>query len=185
MAQPASVVNNIGQSVDTLYASDGTTRLKIAVGSRTQGSVEPDASWHGVASHEDGATFVASDGVTLIAGFESGSGQVRKIEVDASGKMIVAAGVRSGTLTDQSGTLAAGAAADVMMAINVDRTYLFIQNVDPAEEMWVNFTATAVVGQPSIRLGPGDSFEPSGFVSTEEISVIAASTGHPWTAKEA
>lgn len=93
--------------------------------------------------------------------------------------------VVQGALTNQGGTIATGAAAQTLMAANAARRYLFIQNLHATEELWFDFTATAVASEPSIRLGPWETYEmAAGFVSTEALSVIAATTAHPYAAKE-
>lgn len=90
------------------------------------------------------------------------------------------------TLTDRSGTIAAGATAQQLAAANSSRRYLIIANpITATEALWFNFTTTAVVGSPSIGLNAGDSFVmEAGPISTEAISVIAATIGHAYTAKE-
>jgi hypothetical protein len=96
----------------------------------------------------------------------------------------VTANPATGTLTDRSGTITAGGTAQQLAAANTSRKYFFVQNLS-AENMWVNFTTTAVASQPSIRLTPGSSFTlEGGFVSTEAVHVIAATTGSAWSAKE-
>lgn len=90
-----------------------------------------------------------------------------------------------GPLTDCSGTITAGGTAQTLVAANTGRQYLFIQNVDASEDLWFNYTTAATADKPSIRLAPRESYESSGgFVSTELVSVIAATTGHKYTAKE-
>jgi hypothetical protein len=88
-------------------------------------------------------------------------------------------------LTDQSGTIASGGVAQTLMAANPTRAYLLIENVDPSEDLWIDFTADAVVGQPSILIAPRSGFVMDGFVSGEAVSVIAATTSHPFSAREA
>jgi len=91
----------------------------------------------------------------------------------------------SGTLTDRSGTITAGGTAQTLAASNSSRKYLLIENQDSAESLWINFTTAAVTSQPSIELQPGATFVmDSAFVSTELVSVIAATTGHKFAAKE-
>lgn len=91
----------------------------------------------------------------------------------------------AGTLTNRSGTITVGGTAQQLMAANASRKYLFIQNLS-TENMWINLTTTATTGQPSIKLLPNGVFSMEGaFVSTESVSVIAATTGSAYTAKEA
>ena len=98
-----------------------------------------------------------------------------------------------GTLTDRSGSITTGGTAQTLAPANTNRRYLLIQNplsattqgIATAESLFINFTTTAVAGPPSIELAPGDIFVMEGFsVSTELVSVIAATTGHKWAAKE-
>jgi hypothetical protein len=93
---------------------------------------------------------------------------------------------RRGTLTDRSTTITAGGTAQQLVAANTSRRYLLIINpLTATENLWVNFTTTAVTDSPSIGLAPGDSLVMEGmFVTTEVVSVIAATTGHKVTAKE-
>jgi hypothetical protein len=89
-----------------------------------------------------------------------------------------------GTLTDRSGTIATGATQQQLAASNSSRKYLLIQN-NSSETLWFNFTTNAVTSQPSLSLLPGQSFvQESGYVSTELISIIGASTGSAFSAKE-
>lgn len=92
---------------------------------------------------------------------------------------------RRGTVTDRSGTITAGGTAQQLAAVNASRKYLFIQNLDAGNDLWIDFTTTAVQSQPSIKLSAGASFVMEGaFVSTELVSVISAVTGHAFAAKE-
>lgn len=98
----------------------------------------------------------------------------------------VTANPATGALTDRSGTITTGGTAQQAMAANATRKYLLIQNSSDTA-MWFNFTTTAVADSPSFYLSPnGGSFVQEGsFVSTEAISIICATTGKKWTAKEA
>jgi hypothetical protein len=91
----------------------------------------------------------------------------------------------AGTLTDHSGTLTAGATAQQAVAAEADRKFLFVQNVDPAEVLWVNVGVVAVQGQPSIQLIAGAICPPIGsnYVPTGLVSVIATTIGHPFVCK--
>jgi hypothetical protein len=98
---------------------------------------------------------------------------------DASG----APASSGGPLTDRSGTLTAGGAAQEAVAANTSRNYLLIRNpINATEELWVNLTGTATAASPSVRLDAGDYliFE-AGFIPTNAVSVFAATTGHAFT----
>lgn len=89
----------------------------------------------------------------------------------------------TGTLTDRSGTITAGGAAQNVAVANADRAFLLFQNVSDTD-MWINFDSTAVADQPSIKLTPGASFVTDKFVPTTLLSVICATTGKSYTCKE-
>lgn len=90
----------------------------------------------------------------------------------------------SGAFTDRSGTITSGGTAQTLMAANANRKYFLIQNLS-TENLWINFTTTAVAGQPSLRITPGTSFVLEGFfTSTEAVSIIGATTGSAFSAKE-
>ena len=89
------------------------------------------------------------------------------------------------TLTDRSGSIATGATAQQLAAANGTREYLLIQNVS-AEDIWINFGITAVADQPSIKIAAGQSREWTVLgVPTASVSIIAATTGSKFVAKEA
>jgi hypothetical protein len=94
--------------------------------------------------------------------------------------------IPSGTLTDRSSTITAGGTAQTLAASNSSRKKLIIINPSTAtESLWFNFTTAAVAASPSIELKAGTRYETdAAFISTELISVIAATTGHVFTAKE-
>lgn len=91
----------------------------------------------------------------------------------------------SGALTDRSGTITTGGTAQTAAAANTARKHLFIQNPSTAPgSLWFSTTGTAVQASPSIELVPGASYETGTFVPTGVVSVIAATTGHAFTARE-
>jgi hypothetical protein len=89
-----------------------------------------------------------------------------------------------GTFTNRSGTITTGGTSQQIMAGNVARRYLFIQNVSDTA-MWCNFTTAATIDQPSIQILPGASFIMEGSaVTTEAVNCIGAVTGKSFTSKE-
>ncbi len=93
---------------------------------------------------------------------------------------------RQGLLTNRSGTVAAGGAAQQAAPANPERRYLLVQNPTASPDtLWVRFGATATAASPSIELPPGATlvFEAE-FVPTDSVSVIAATPGTPFTAWE-
>lgn len=89
------------------------------------------------------------------------------------------------TFVDRSGTTSVtpGTSTQIMPE-NLNRKYLFIQNIDDAV-IWINFTSTATAGQSSIELLPGAAFVLEGSsISTEAVNVVSQSASIPYTAKE-
>jgi hypothetical protein len=94
---------------------------------------------------------------------------------------------QSGTLTDRSGTVATGGTSQALAASNASRKYLFIENPPSAtENLFINFTSNASTSAAgSLSLTPGGVFiMESEFVSTEAVTVTAATTSHAYIAKE-
>jgi hypothetical protein len=94
-------------------------------------------------------------------------------------------GSAQGTLTDGSGTITAGGTAQTVFTSNANRKYFFLQNISSGT-LWFNFTTTAVTNEPSIQLVAGASYAMGigGYISTEAISIIGASTGQAFVAKQ-
>lgn len=186
MAAPISATNTRGQSMDSAYDTSGVKKIKLAVGNVDVG-LDEDAAWQAVATHSDDDVFGVNDGIVVVGGVDSVDGVTpRRAVVDSAGKFLVAPTPAVGAFTDRSGTIATGGAAQQIAAANTSRKYLLIQNVDTTEDLWVNFGVAAVANQPSIRLSPYGSLVLEGaFVTTQYVSVIAATTSHPYTAKEA
>jgi hypothetical protein len=90
------------------------------------------------------------------------------------------------SFTDRSGTLGAASVAQQIMAANLSRRYLLVQNVSSGS-LWINFNANANLNQPSILLAAdGGSFVMEGSaIVTDSVSVIGATLGQAYTAKEA
>lgn len=97
-----------------------------------------------------------------------------------------------GTFTDRSGTITTGGTSQTLAAINTTRKYLLIVNPTVAtENIYINFTSAATVAitqtaaTSSIPIAPGGSYS-LGFseITTELITINAATTGHAYIAKE-
>lgn len=104
-----------------------------------------------------------------------------------SGSVTAVPGAIGLTYVDRSGSIAAAPTAQVLMAANSTRKTLLIQNPTTATEtLWIRFTGTAAIdGNTSWPLEPGDTwFESGSGVSTQAVSVCAATTGHVWRAME-
>jgi hypothetical protein len=90
-----------------------------------------------------------------------------------------------GALADHSGTITAGGASQQAAPANPTRRYLLFENVSAAD-LWMDFGTPAVQSQPSYRLFSGGSLVmEAGFVSTQSVHVIGASTGQAFTLKDA
>lgn len=91
----------------------------------------------------------------------------------------------SGALTDKSGTITTGGTAQTAAAANTARKYLLIQNPSTAPgSLWFSTVTTAVAASPSVELVPGASYESGLFCPTGAVSIIGATTGQAFTARE-
>lgn len=183
MTQPSLLISATGEKLDPHVGPDGATRLKLAIGDVTLGGgITPHAAWDGVATHVDGAAFNAgADGVGVPASVDE-SGNAVAVGVTAGLPVTSTRGV----VSDVSGSIATNATSQELAPINAARRYLMIQNTDPAEDMWIDFTQDAVIGSPSFLLPAGAAFGmEASFVSSEKITVIAATAGHTYSAREA
>ena len=93
-------------------------------------------------------------------------------------------GPSSGALTDGSGTVTTASTSQQIFAANASRRYFMLQN-NSATPLWFNFTAAAVLSEPSVILQPNASFfMESNYISNEAINIIGATAGASFTAKE-
>lgn len=87
--------------------------------------------------------------------------------------------------TDRSGSITVGGTAQQAMAANTARVEAFVQNIDTTnlEDLWINITGGTAAANTagSYRLPTGTGW--SGKV-TSAISVVAATTGHKFSAGE-
>jgi hypothetical protein len=88
-----------------------------------------------------------------------------------------------GALTNRSLALTTGGVAQVAAALNADRYYLLVQNLDASEDLWLSLVGTAAAATiGSLLIAAKGGFEWSGsFVPTGALSVVAATTGHKIT----
>ena len=129
---------------------------------------------------------VTSDTNATLMGFSRGLVKILSSVWDGANALYVkVAGVVGVTNVNRSGTITSGGTAQQLCAANAARKRLFIQNVSTGL-LWINFTTTAVQDQPSFRLEPYDTwFEEGSSCTVEAVSIIGATTGQAWTAKEA
>lgn len=118
-------------------------------------------------------------GVSALPALPAGTNVIGHVIVDSD-----ASGTKQGALTDRSGTITTGGTSQQIMAANANRRYLAIQN-NSSGDLWFNFNAASTIGEPSFRLTAGSSFVmESGFISTDSVTIIGATTGQTFTAKE-
>lgn len=87
-------------------------------------------------------------------------------------------------MIDRSGTITSGGTAQTIAAADSTRIGFLIQNVSDTD-MYVNFGAVAVAGGTSLKLVSGAGYEtPSTLAEKGAVSVIGATTGKAFTAKE-
>ncbi|WP_395741041.1 hypothetical protein [Prosthecobacter sp.] len=88
-----------------------------------------------------------------------------------------------GVLDDRSGTITAANASQVLMAANTERVYWSLQNHSETADLWIQYNGAAVVGQPSIRVGPLETYTPS-FIDYRAVQIISDTAAVPFTCKE-
>lgn len=87
--------------------------------------------------------------------------------------------------SDGSGTITAGGTAQNLFAGATPPHGFLLCNPDAAETLWFSLSTTAAAnGQGSLSLAPmgGLFVSPAGMVPFHAISVVAATTGHKFTA---
>lgn len=112
-------------------------------------------------------------------------GNVVTTAVPVSGTVIATPG--TGTFTNRSGTVATGGTSQTLAVANSTRMRLIIENpCAQTESLFFNFTTAASTSAgSSIELAPCGSYDSAGApVSTEAITVTAATSAHPFIAKE-
>lgn len=88
------------------------------------------------------------------------------------------------SVTDRSGTITTGGTAQTIAAANTNRRYFEFQNLS-TETMYINFGATATSESNSFRILAGAEWIPmSNFCPTGSVSILAATTGGKFVAKE-
>lgn len=92
-------------------------------------------------------------------------------------------GITRGTITETSGTITLGGTAQTATAANTGRSYISCQNPPTATEpLYYRFAGAASATGNSKSLQPGAEFTyATGFVPTQALSIVAATTGHAFT----
>jgi hypothetical protein len=126
---------------------------------------------------------IAASGDTVL--YDLGNGRYRNadvvVSVDRNGNPIGTAPLASGT--DRSGSITLGGTAQVLAAANTSRISLTGQNIDATEDMWINeIGGTAAASTvSSYVVPPRATFS---IATNRAISIVAATTGHKFTATE-
>lgn len=139
----------------------------------------------------DGAYRVEAGGRTAVRLRVSTAGTAGNITVStttsqAGSLVTLAAALPVGTVTrtDKSGTITTGGTAQNAIAANTLRKGWELQNTSSGD-LWFNTLAVAVVGQPSFKLSPGQTYQTDmGFADTGAVSLIGATTGQTFAARE-
>jgi len=157
MANPFSLTNGQNMVVDTPADAAGVGHLKLSVGDvEVAGTTDP-AGWQGVATHTDGATPAAGDGVVLVAGYYPTGDAVIKLKVDASGALVVGGGggLENGSKVTGVTTAVAISSASVPCSGALVKAYS-----DNAETIYVgksDVTADKTAATGGYPLEPGES----------------------------
>ena len=117
--------------------------------------------------------------------YDLGNGRWRNadvvVSVDRSGNSIGSSALAAGT--DRSGSITLGGTAQVIAAGNTSRVALVGQNIDPSEDMWINeIGGTATANTAGSWLVPAKAT--FSIDTNRSVSVVAATTGHKFTATE-
>lgn len=89
-----------------------------------------------------------------------------------------------GSITTRSGTITTGGTSQQVAASNSSRVYFAIQNISDTDMyLGVGFTPTTTTGILLSKSGGGFVFE-SGFIPTQAINILCATTGKAFVAWE-
>ena len=85
---------------------------------------------------------------------------------------------------NRGGTIAAGGAAQTLMAANLVRRGFELQNLSTGD-LWISEFGDAAASQPSKRIAAGALYEtPAHACPTAAISIFGATTGQAFAARE-
>jgi hypothetical protein len=190
LAAGANIVGKVGVDQTTPGTTDSVTVATgqgagAAIGATTGAAVVTDANGtiqqylRGLIKQWIAGTLVIGAGTNLIGKFgidQTTPGTTNGVQITA---------ITAASLADRSNTVANGGTAQQLMASNASRKGWSIQN-NSSGDLWVNeIGGTAVATQPSWKIGPGDSaVAPLAGVSTSAISILGATTGQTFTARE-
>jgi len=133
----------------------------------------------------------------IVVAFTSTNGVgagVVTVQGSGGGTISVTTSPVTGTFTDRSGSISTGGTSQTLASSNTSRKCIVIENpasattqgIGAAESLFINFTSSASTSAgTSIELTPGGTyFMCAGAITTEQINVVATTTGHKYTGKE-
>lgn len=80
-------------------------------------------------------------------------------------------------------TITTGGASQAVFAANSNRRYLLIQNQSDTD-MYINFGAVAAAGTTSVKIIPGSSYQDNQNPPTTTVTIVCATTGKAFAAKQ-
>lgn len=88
-----------------------------------------------------------------------------------------------GQVIDRSGTITTGGQPQVLAPRNPNRRWIYIQNQSSAD-LWIDFGVAAQTSQPSIKVAAGAEWRMERFVAIDAVSIVGATAGQAFAAKE-
>ncbi len=144
----------------------------MAVGGIPVGGTSPDAAWEGAATHVNGATLGAGDGLVLAAA-ENPSSAVVPLKVDASGNLqITAAGAGTQTVVGDAANGAAVAGNPVLVggSDGTDARTMLTDTSGRQQVVGAAAAGAAVAGNPVLVAGSD---------GTDARTLATDASGHP------
>lgn len=117
---------------------------------------------------------------------QDADGVWRPLRSGATGLPVGAVLISGNTVvkTSISGTITTGGTAQQIAAAKADRQGFMIQN-QSSGDLYFSTLAAASIGQPSLKLSPGQTYEsPAHGVPPGAISIIGATTGQAFAGRE-
>ena len=106
------------------------------------------------------------------------------IPVTIASDQTTAVAAPRGSWTDRSGSMTTGGTSQQVAAANTSRNAFEFQNIS-SETMWIRYgSAAAADTAGNFKVLPDAVHYMSGFISTQAINVVSATTGSKFTAVE-
>ena len=95
----------------------------------------------------------------------------------------IQSGPLRGPVLDASGSITTGGVSRLVLDANPNRNYVEVQNISTGD-LYVNYGAAATIESNSFKIEPGESHSlEAGFVSTDSVNIIGATTGQKYVCK--